>query len=164
MDENNDMMDRVAQLLSNPESARMIRQIAASLGAPADASAPASAGFSGPENDFGFSAAAGAGNLPDGYSGTSVPPFNGQYVPFPGRKDPDPIPEPAAEAVSAAAPSIPGTENLSRILSNLQSGGSHSRDLTLLNAVRPFLRASRAGRLDSAVRAIRLIDMLSALR
>ncbi len=50
------------------------------------------------------------------------------------------------------------------LLSGLSGGGAHSRDLNLLNAMRPYLRSSRAAKIDSAVKAIRMIEMLSALR
>lgn len=48
---------------------------------------------------------------------------------------------------------------------NLFSGiSAHSREVALLNAVRPYLRSSRAERLNGAIKAIRVIDMLSGLR
>ena len=40
----------------------------------------------------------------------------------------------------------------------------HSRECALLSAVRPYLRSSRAEKIDSALRAIRIIDLLSTLR
>ncbi len=42
--------------------------------------------------------------------------------------------------------------------------GGHSRDLALLQAIRPYMRQTRAGKIDTAIRAIRMIDMLKALR
>ena len=40
----------------------------------------------------------------------------------------------------------------------------HRRECALLSAVRPYLRSSRAEKIDSALRAIRIIDLLSTLR
>ncbi len=53
--------------------------------------------------------------------------------------------------------------DLSALLSGFSSG-PHSRHLALLQAVRPYLRSSRAEKIDNAIKAIRVIDLLSALR
>ncbi len=62
-----------------------------------------------------------------------------------------------------ALPAGEGADPMS-LLSGLSSGGARSRELNLLNAMRPYLRASRAAKIDSAVKALRMIEMLSALR
>ena len=41
---------------------------------------------------------------------------------------------------------------------------SHSREVNLLNALRPYLRSSRAEKVDRALKAIRVIDLLSRIR
>ena len=41
---------------------------------------------------------------------------------------------------------------------------AHSREINLLNALRPYLRASRADKVDRALKAIRVIDLLSRIR
>jgi hypothetical protein len=41
---------------------------------------------------------------------------------------------------------------------------SHRREVDLLNAMRPYLRASRADKVDRALKAIRMIDLLSNFR
>lgn len=90
----------------------------------------------------------------------SGPSSSGVSAEVPG-EDPS-IPAVASEVSppSGGGPSLP---DLAGILGN-GSSGAHSRDLALLNAVRPYLRASRAGKIDNAIKAIRVIDMLSGLR
>ncbi len=112
-----DLFSKISEILSNPESAQKIREIASSLSSP-------SAG----------------GN---GVSSEETPP--------------------SVSADAPALPSAPGFDSLD-LFSGFSAGGAHSRDLALLNAVRPYLRASRAGKIDNAIKAIRVIDFLSALR
>ena len=50
------------------------------------------------------------------------------------------------------------------LLSALGPSPSHSREINLLNALRPYLRASRADKVDRALKAIRVIDLLSRIR
>ena len=102
-----DLFSKISEIMSNPEAAQKIKEIASSL-----ASESSSA----------------------------------------------PLPPPAEEE-SVAASSAP----VSAL--NLFSGiSAHSREVALLNAVRPYLRSSRAERLNGAIKAIRVIDMLSGLR
>ncbi len=116
-----DLFSKVSEILSNPESAQKIREIAASLSSSAESSEPDR---------------------------------------FPEDSD-----SPALPAVESSDRSGDGLLALSGLGSGLSSGfGSHSRELALLNAVRPYLRASRAGKIDNAMKAIRVIDMLSGLR
>lgn len=112
-----DLFSKISEILSNPESAQKIREIA------------------------------------DGLSGGGSFPASGPASPEPS--------EPSSEEV----PSLPtmGSVDPIRLLSGF-SGGVHGRDLALLNAVRPYLRSSRAGKIDNAIKAIRIIDLLSALR
>lgn len=108
-----DLFSKISEILSNPESAQKIREIASSLST--------------------------------GDAGSS---------------------EPVAD-IAASAPPLPSGDDmsfLSALTGFTSSGGAHSRDLALLNAMRPYLRASRAGKIDNAIKAIRVIDMLSALR
>lgn len=108
-----DLFSKISEILSNPESAQKIREIASSL--------------SSGESDGGESVSALAS---------------------------EPASLPAADPIGSLG-----------ALSQLNfSSGAHSRDLALLNAVRPYLRSSRAGKIDNAIKAIRVIDMLSALR
>ena len=69
---------------------------------------------------------------------------------------------------AAASPGLPteeGNGDLSGMLSGLTEGiSSHRRETDLLYAVRPYLRPSRAGKIDRALKAIRMIDLLSNLR
>ncbi len=108
-----DMFSKISEILSDPESARKIREIASSLSS------------SSPES-----------------GGNEVPPMEASDLP----------------ALSAGEPEVPD------LLSGFSGGGAHSRDLALLYAMRPYLRASRAGKIDNAIKAIRVIDLLSALR
>ena len=49
-------------------------------------------------------------------------------------------------------------------LSLPSASGGRDRELALLNAIRPYMRQSRVGRIDTAIRALRMLDMLRALR
>lgn len=49
-------------------------------------------------------------------------------------------------------------------LGNLLSGASHSRDVSLLNAIRPYMRKSRADKLSSAIKAMEMIEIFSKLK
>ena len=113
-----DLFSKISEILSNPEAAQKIREIASTL----SSDAPSGGGETG---------------------GESVPASLGTELP--------------------SLPASGGMDSLN-FLSGLSSGGAHSRDLTLLNAVRPYLRSSRAGKIDNAIKAIRIIDLLSALR
>ncbi len=107
-----DLFSKVSELLSNPESAQKIRQIASSLASSEDSSEPS-----------------------------------------------DAVPAEGLPAVSS------DNADLTGLFSGLSSSvGGHSREMALLNAVRPYLRSSRAGKIDRAIKAIRVIDMLSNLR
>lgn len=76
-----------------------------------------------------------------------------------------PFPEEETAALPSAETVAPPSESPLFPLGGLSSGFSaHSREMALLNAVRPYLRASRAGKIDNAIKAIRVIDMLSGLR
>ena len=109
-----DLFSKVSELLSDPESAKKIRQIAASL------------------------------------SGDS-PTEPGEDVSLPVEE--------------AEASSVPDDGSLGNLFSGFASAGaSHSREVALLSAMRPYLRSSRAGKIDRAIRAIRMIDMLSNFR
>ena len=84
-------------------------------------------------------------------SNSSVPPEEESQPDF----------SPAEDA--SAEPLLPAlTESLGSL--GTVSSGPHSRDLQLLQAMRPYLRSSRAEKIDSAMKAIRMIDLLSALR
>lgn len=112
-----DLFSKISEILSNPESAQKIRELASGL------------------SDSGsFSASAPEPTEPSDASLQDVP-----ALPTGGSVDP----------VS---------------LFSGFSGGAHGRDLALLNAVRPYLRSSRAGKIDNAIKAIRIIDLLTALR
>lgn len=110
-----DLFSKISEILSNPESAQKIREIASTLSSPGNGDSPA--------EDF-------------------------------------------PESLPADAPALPasGSFDFADLFSGFSGSGSHSRDLALLNAVRPYLRASRAGKIDNAIKAIRVIDLLSALR
>ena len=56
--------------------------------------------------------------------------------------------------------------DVSGLLSAFSGGGAslHRRETELLRAVQPYLRPSRAGKIDRALKAIRVIDLLSNLR
>lgn len=109
-----DLFSKISEILSNPESAQKIREIASTLSS-SDSSQPV-------EN-------------------------------FP-------------ESGSDNLPTLPASGSLDslNLLSGFSGSGAHSRDLALLHAVRPYLRSSRAGKIDNAIKAIRVIDLLSALR
>ncbi len=109
-----DLFSKVAEILSNPESAQKIKEIAAGL------------------------------------SDSSVS---------------DPSSESVDDSFSVESSSIPnqGLDSLNLPSGGFSSGG-HFRELALLNAMRPYLRSSRAGKIDNAIKAIRVIDFLSALR
>ncbi len=111
-----DLFSKISEILSNPESAQKIREIAAGL----------------------------SGNGTTASASDSVD---------------------SSDPVFPETPALPtaGTVDPVSLFSGF-SGGAHSRDLTLLNAVRPYLRSSRAGKIDNAIKAIRIIDLLSALR
>ncbi len=110
-----DLFSKISEILSNPEAAQKIREIASTLSS--SESSPL------PTEDF-------------------------------------------PESVSVDAPVLPASGSLDSmdLFSGFSGSGAHSRDLALLNAVRPYLRASRAGKIDNAIKAIRVIDLLSALR
>ncbi|MBO5248834.1 MAG: hypothetical protein J6B54_06085 [Clostridia bacterium] len=112
-----DLFSKISEILSNPESAQKIREIASTLST-SDLPSPA----------------------------PSVP-----------EESEDGIPD---------VPALPASAGLDtmNLLSSFSGGGTHSRDLALLHAVRPYLRASRAGKIDNAIKAIRVIDLLTALR
>ena len=103
-----DLFSKVSELLSDPDSARKIREIASSL------------------------------------SGDS----------------PGELPSEDASGAEEASVILPEGAG------GLFPGGSpfHSREVALLSALRPYLRTSRAGKIDRAIRAIRMIDMLSSFR
>lgn len=109
-----DLFSKVAEILSNPESAQKIKEIAAGL------------------------------------SDSSVP---------------DTSSEPIDDSLPSEVPSAPAgaLDSLNLLPGGISSGG-HFRELALLNAMRPYLRSSRAGKIDNAIKAIRVIDFLSALR
>ena len=72
------------------------------------------------------------------------------------------VPEgPAVSEDASAELSVP---DLSSDGWTMPSASLHSRECALLSAVRPYLRSSRAEKIDSALRAIRIIDLLSTLR
>ena len=109
-----DLFSKVAEILSNPESAQKIKEIAAGLS----------------ENSYS-----------------------------------EPRDEPVEENLSAEASAVPAEAlNSLNLLSGGVSLGGHTRELALLNAMRPYLRSSRAGKIDNAIKAIRVIDFLSSLR
>ena len=65
-----------------------------------------------------------------------------------------------------SAPAAEGGD-FSEALASLSGGmtaSSHRRETDLLYAVKPYLRPSRAGKIDRALKAIRMIDLLSNLR
>lgn len=109
-----DLFSKISEILSNPEAAQKIREIASTLS-----------------------------------SSESAPPVED----FP-------------ESASDDLPALPTSGSLDslNLLSGFSGSGAHSRDLALLHAVRPYLRASRAGKIDNAIKAIRVIDLLAALR
>ena len=84
---------------------------------------------------------------------SDAPPSQEESLP-----DVSPSGEASAETVLPALTESVGT------LGTVFSSGPHSRDLQLLQAMRPYLRSSRAEKIDNAMKAIRMIDLLSALR
>ncbi|MBO5300361.1 MAG: hypothetical protein J6B51_09865 [Clostridia bacterium] len=58
------------------------------------------------------------------------------------------------------------TDMLSSLFSSSDSFSSDrmSRNITLLNAITPYLRPSRASKISSAIKAIQIIDILSKAR
>ena len=111
-----DLFSKISEILSNPESAQKIREIAQSLS-----------------------------------EGGSAPVSSSDALN---------VSEPPMEE----SPSFPAASMDPMRLFSGFSGGAHNRELTLLNAVRPYLRSSRAGKIDNAIKAIRIIDLLSILR
>lgn len=111
-----DLFSKISEILSNPESAQKIREIASTLSTSDLSSAP------------------------------SVSEGSDEGIPD--------------------VPALPASAEFDamNLLSGFSGGGAHSRDLALLHAVRPYLRASRAGKIDNAIKAIRVIDLLTALR
>ena len=103
-----DLFSKVSELLSDPESARKIQSIAASL------------------------------------SGENSSPEPADTLPIPLSESGD-----SGEALP---------------LPSFDFSSSHSREVNLLNAIRPYLRASRAEKVDRALKAIRVIDLLSRIR
>ena len=104
-----DLFSKVSEILSDPESAQKIREIASSLSRPSESA---------------------EGDLP----------------PLPTENEGE-------------------DDRVGQILSGLSSSGTaHSRELALLSAVRPYMRTSRIETIDRAMRAIRVIDMLSNFR
>lgn len=110
-----DLFSKISEILSNPEAAQKIREIASGLSSDASVT---------------------------------------------GEAESVPVSE---EGDLPSLPASGGTHSLD-LLSNFSSGGVHGRDLALLHAVRPYLRSSRASKIDNAIKAIRIIDLLSALR
>jgi len=107
-----DLFSKVSELLSDPNAARAIRQIASSVS---------------------------SGTAPSEEAGT-------------------PVSELPAEPEGGGA-----EENFGDLPFSLPSS-SHRREVNLLNAMRPYLRASRAEKVDRALKAIRMIDLLSNFR
>lgn len=74
-------------------------------------------------------------------------------------------PSPEGSGEGEGALSLPaGGDFLNSFSGIAHASSAHSRELALLNAVRPYLRASRADKIDRALKAIRVIDLLSNLR
>ncbi len=73
---------------------------------------------------------------------------------------------PAAEEPSDALPVMaesftqPKTDSFSKIL----SPAGCSRNVSLLNAIRPYMRSSRAEKIGSAIKAMEMIELLSKLK
>lgn len=80
----------------------------------------------------------------------------------PSEEESQPDFSPAEDA--SAEPLLPALTESIGALGTVPSAGPHSRDLQLLQAMRPYLRSSRAEKIDNAMKAIRMIDLLSALR
>ena len=109
-----DLFSRVSEVLSDPQAAEKIRQVAASLSQ--------------------------------------------------GKELPD-LPVDAAESAAgegASSSDVPG--GIGKVLATLNGGGKHGKEIDLLRAVKPYLRDSRAERVDGVIRAIRMLDMLSGLQ
>ena len=66
-----------------------------------------------------------------------------------------------SDTESALPPPAPESSPLGDLPFSL---GAHRREVDLLNAMRPYLRASRADKVDRALKAIRMIDLLSNFR
>lgn len=72
--------------------------------------------------------------------------------------------EESSEEDSSPAADGGGFSEALASLSNGMTASSHRRETDLLYAVKPYLRPSRAGKIDRALKAIRMIDLLSNLR
>jgi len=54
-----------------------------------------------------------------------------------------------------------GTVDLNGLISNVRAD---NKNIALLRAITPYLRPSRAGKIESAIKAIQVISMISSLK
>lgn len=115
----NDMFSKLSQLLENPQSADVIKQIASSFSAPSSSNSEA------------------------------------ESVPAMGYSHP-------SEEHHRSQQDMP--LDFDRIRNVMSAVNHNDKNISLLHAIEPYLSQSRAGKVESAIRAIQIIRMISYLK
>lgn len=72
----------------------------------------------------------------------------------------------SSESINISEPNEPekSTVPVSRSYEKLFTTVNYSRNANLLNAIKPYMRSSRADKIGSALKALEMIDLLSKLK
>lgn len=68
------------------------------------------------------------------------------------------------DASSPSSSATAASTDLSGLLPGLNVNFDGARTLALLEAIRPFMRESRAAKVDTAIRAVRMMGVISKLK
>ena len=67
-----------------------------------------------------------------------------------------------SERRTGSSPNI-NNDKISSLLSSM-GGSTNNKNIALLNAITPYMRESRATKINSAIKAIQVINILSSLQ
>lgn len=136
-----DMMSRISEILDDPVQAERIKNLASSFMTP-------SASQSAPE--------------PSAETSADITPVPVSESAMSAR-----MPEPSMGAIAGLteiASSVAGLISKSGIMRSMPSSESINRNINLLNAIRPYMRAERANRLSNAVKVMQILSSIAKLK
>ena len=156
-----DLFSKINELLSDPVQGEKIRQIAASM-----AGGAASTGASGGNPLAALTGQSGSNAAPasaDAGTGLSVPASVPTAAPAATPQLSDILG--SAGGLGGLASLLPGLSSLpSGLTKNIPSSAAVQRNISLLNAIKPYMRATRSAKIDSAVKLMQMVGMISQFK
>lgn len=154
------MFSRISEILENPETASKIKEIAASMGGANGVSGSNSA-----DNNMNSSSSSA-----DFYNSDSSPSSESDNNNFDSVMNNFESENGAAQETAAPLAATAATDgglgfDMSK-LNSMVSGMNNTtnKHIVLLNAMRPYMRSSRADKITTAIKAIQIINVLGNLR